>query len=216
MSTSRPTRCLITAGPTREFIDPVRFISNPSSGKMGYALAQAAHNRGWEVTLISGPVQIKAPEGPSCVHVISGQEMHDACHQHFQNCDVLIMTAAVTDMRSKKTFSQKQKKKDISWTLEFEQVVDILKSLSIKKKNQLIVGFAAETQNLEEYALRKLEEKDLDYIVANDVSEKGAGFESDHNHVHIYGKTEDAVQLGPSPKIKIAEGILDHIAKSVT
>ncbi len=207
----KPIRCLITAGPTREFIDPVRFISNPSSGKMGYALAEAALKRGWEVDLVSGPVSISAPKGVECCSVVSGQEMYEACEQRFPQCDILIMCAAVMDMRPKKIFKEKQKKDSIEWSVEFEPVIDILKTLSIQKSQQLLVGFAAETTNIEAYAQKKLREKNLDWIVANNVSTPGAGFESDNNKVILYSNTGKVEPFGPKSKLDIATDILNCI-----
>lgn len=204
-----PIRCLITAGPTREFIDPVRFISNPSSGKMGYALAQAAVRRGWSVDLVSGPVELQAPEGVRLKRVVSGQEMFEACCSLFDDCDVLIMCAAVMDMRPKHTFAQKQKKEAIEWRIEFEPVVDILKTLAQRKTHQCLIGFAAETQDLEHYARRKLEEKQLDWIVANDVSQEGLGFASDQNRVQLFSRQGESLTLGPASKPSLAVDILE-------
>lgn len=203
------TRCLITAGPTREFIDPVRFLSNPSSGKMGYALAQAAVQRGWTVDLVSGPVALPAPEGVQLHRVVTGQEMYEACSARFDSCDVLIMCAAVMDMRPVRQFREKQKKDAIEWTVAFEPVVDILKTLSALKTHQRLIGFAAETQELETYARRKLEEKKLDWIVANDVSQEGLGFASDQNRVQLFSKTGDTCSLGPASKQALAVHILE-------
>lgn len=204
-----PIRCLITAGPTREFIDPVRFISNPSSGKMGYALAQAAVRRGWSVDLVSGPVELPVPEGVRLKRVVSGQEMYEACSSLFDDCDVLIMCAAVMDMRPVRTYAQKQKKDSIEWTVAFEPVVDILKTLAQRKSHQCLIGFAAETQDLESYARRKLEEKQLDWIVANDVSQEGLGFASDQNRVQLFSRQGESLTLGPTSKQSLAIDILE-------
>jgi len=208
----QPIRCLITAGPTREFLDPVRFISNPSSGKMGYALAQAAVQRGWEVELVSGPVQLPPPQSVSLEKVTTGEEMLKACMERFPKCDMLIMTAAVTDMRPKTRFPQKQKKHQMRWIVDFEPVVDILLTLSRLRAHQTLVGFAAETERVREYATRKLKEKNLDWIVANDVSLSGSGFESDHNAVQVIDREERTTPLGPESKERIACEILDLIA----
>jgi phosphopantothenoylcysteine decarboxylase/phosphopantothenate--cysteine ligase len=208
-------RCLITAGPTREFIDPVRFISNPSSGKMGYALAQAAIDKGWDVELISGPVALKAPEGVRLTKVVSGEEMYEACKAAFPNCDLWVMCAAVVDMRPKKVFEQKQKKDKIDWNLEFEPVVDILKTLAPTKTRQCVVGFAAETDHVTEYARDKLCMKQLDWIVANDVTQSNAGFESDNNTVRMFSRKGETAQFGPKPKTSIAFDILDTVTKDI-
>lgn len=208
---SQPFRCLITAGPTREYIDPVRFLSNPSSGKMGYALAKASIEKGWQVDLVSGPVHIQAPVGVSLHHVVSGKEMLEACKQLFPQCDMLIMCAAVMDMHPKRTFQQKQKKDRMEWNIEFEPVIDILKNLSSRKTHQTMVGFAAETENIETHALRKLAEKKLDWIVANDVSGTETGFESDLNRVEVFHKKGKSFKYGPESKIKIAKSILSRI-----
>ena len=206
-----PVRCLISAGPTREFLDPVRFLSNPSSGKMGYALATAAHAKGWEVDLVSGPVSLSAPAGVRLHRVITGQEMYEACANLFPTCDILIMCAAVMDMRPKKKFLQKQKKETIEWNVEFEPVVDILKTLSKQKTHQTLVGFAAETNDLETYARKKLKEKNLDWIVANDVSRSDAGFGTDQNSVTIFSKHGDQLAVCSKPKLEIASDILEII-----
>ncbi|MDP0494838.1 MAG: phosphopantothenoylcysteine decarboxylase, partial [Verrucomicrobiota bacterium JB024] len=152
-----PIRCLITAGPTREFFDPVRYISNPSSGKMGYALAAAARTAGWQVELISGPVALPAPEGVGVVPVVTGRDMLKAVRERFPACDILIKVAAVCDMRPKHLYPHKVKKDALSLTVEFEPVEDILKTVAADKRpGQIVVGFAAETQDVEEYARRKL------------------------------------------------------------
>lgn len=205
-------RCLVTAGPTREYIDPVRFISNPSSGKMGYALAQAAAERGWEVDLVSGPVTLPAPEGMTLHKIGSGNEMFEKCRQLFPVCNLFIMCAAVMDMRPKKVFDQKQKKDQIGWNIEFEPVVDILKTLSHQKTDQIVVGFAAETENLKVYAQQKLQDKKLDWIVANDVSAPDSGFESDSNRVEVFAKNGESYKYGPESKIEIARNILKRLS----
>lgn len=209
-----PIRCLISAGPTREFLDPVRFLSNPSSGKMGYALAVAAAERNWRVDLVSGPVSIPKPPSVTVHDVVTGQEMYEACAKLFPRCDLLIMCAAVMDMRPKHKFSTKQKKESLEWNIEFEPVIDILKTLSGEKTHQLLVGFAAETNNLENYAKKKLVEKNLDWIVANDVSQKGTGFEADQNKVILFSKSGQKIDVGPKPKLELANDILKIITPS--
>ena len=205
-------RCLVTAGPTREFIDPVRFISNPSSGKMGYALAQAAVEHGWEVDLVSGPVALQAPKGVTLHKVVSGDEMYEACNRLFPECDLFIMCAAVVDMRPRKIFDQKQKKDRIEWNVEFEPVIDILKTLSALKKDQTVVGFAAETEHVKQHAQRKLTEKKLDWIIANDVSGPNTGFESDSNRVEMFDNSGHSFRYGPDSKIEIARCILNRLS----
>ena len=212
---SSSLRCLVTAGPTREFIDPVRFISNPSSGKMGFALAQAALEHGWQVDLVSGPVALKAPEGVTLHKIVSGNEMYEKCRELFPSCDLFIMCAAVVDMRPKKIFDQKQKKDRIEWNVEFEPVIDILKTLSAKKTKQTVVGFAAETEQVRRHARRKLEEKRLDWIIANDVSGPDTAFESDSNRVEMYHNSGNSYKYGPDAKIEIARKIIERLSSAL-
>lgn len=187
MNFSSPLRCVITAGPTREPIDPVRYISNPSTGKMGYAIAQAAVDMGWTVDLISGPTHLEEPS--ECIHypVVSGEEMFNQVDALFDACDVLIMTAAVVDFRPSNPMAMKEKKGDAQLSLKMEPVVDILKTVSKRKKDQYLVGFAAETNDLENYALRKLKEKNLDLIAANLIGGSGSGFGLDENILTLLG-----------------------------
>ena len=146
---AQPTRCLITAGPTREYLDPVRFLSNGSSGKMGYALAEVAAQRGWDVDLVSGPVSLGAPSGVKVTRVVSAQEMYEACRPLFVNCDVFIAVAAVCDYRPRERATEKTKKVPGPVTLALEPTIDILKTLSgTKVPEQTVVGFAAETQDV--------------------------------------------------------------------
>jgi len=183
---------------------------------MGYALANAALKLGWEVDLVSGPVSIPAPEEVNLCRVVSGNDMYEACKERFPQCDVLIMCAAVMDMRPKKVFHQKQKKESIEWNVEFEPVIDILKTLSRQKTHQLLVGFAAETIDVESYAKKKLQEKNLDWIVANDVSATGEGFESDSNRVIIFSRSGEQLRFGPKSKLEIATDILECIRRRQT
>lgn len=176
-------RILITAGPTREFIDPVRFISNRSSGKMGYAIACAACNRGHKVCLISGPVALLPPHAARFMPVTSAADMKQAVRAAWPRTDVLIMTAAVADWRPMRISAQKLKKQQGPPKIELERTEDILASLVGRKAGRIIVGFAAETEHVLVEARRKLREKDLDLIVANDVSRKDSGFEVDTNKV---------------------------------
>lgn len=208
-------RCLITAGPTREHLDPVRFLSNGSSGKMGYAIADAAASLGWAVELVSGPVSLRAPAGVRLRSVVSAQEMFEACEPLFPNCDVFIAVAAVADFRPRVSAGQKVKKSEQSLVLELEPTVDILKTLAARKRaNQVVVGFAAETQDVENYARRKLTEKNLDWIVANDVSRPELGMNVDDNAVAILSRSGTRVVFGPAPKPEVARFILHTVASS--
>src|SRR5699024_2916615 len=168
-------RVLITAGGTKERLDPVRYITNDSSGKMGHSLAKAARNEGAEVTLITAS-HLPAPSTVKAVHVESAEEMEEAVLSQFFSTDIVIMAAAVSDYRPKLSSNQKIKKKTETMQLELIKTPDILKELGTRKANQLLIGFAAETQNVKEYALKKLQDKNLNIIVANDVSKSDAGF----------------------------------------
>jgi phosphopantothenoylcysteine decarboxylase/phosphopantothenate--cysteine ligase len=174
-------KLVITAGPTREAIDPVRYISNHSSGKMGYALAEAAIEAGAEVTLISGPVNLEPPQRCTLIPVISAADMHSATMNACAGADILIAAAAVADYRPATIAAQKMKKHADAITLELEKNVDIVSAAASEYKNLFVVGFAAETQDVESYARGKLERKGLDAIVANDVSRSDVGFNSDNN-----------------------------------
>lgn len=202
---------LISAGPTEEPIDPVRCITNHSSGKMGYALAKAARRRGAEVHLVSGPVALKAPEGVFVYSVRSASEMQRQIDDLYANADITVMAAAVSDYRVKNVAEQKIKKDDNTLVLELEKNPDILASLGAKKQG-ILVGFAAETENLRENALSKLNKKNLDMIVANNVSLAGAGFGSDTNIVTIYQKS-GCCDIPKMSKEALADVILDHILK---
>ena len=212
MSNANSIRCLITAGPTREHIDPVRFLSNPSTGKMGYALAAAAVARGWTVDLVSGPVALEEPEGVILYPVISADEMLHQVDALFDVCDILIMAAAVSDFRPVKQYAQKEKKDQASLTIEFERTVDILKTMTERKQHQTIVGFAAETNDVEAYARRKLFEKRCDWMVANKIGEAGTGFAADTNSVILIEADGKSIHLGPAPKMEIAKKLIQKIA----
>lgn len=210
---SRSLRCLLTAGPTREYLDPIRFLSNGSSGKMGYALARAAARRGWTVELVSGPVALSAPPGVTVVPVVSAAEMFAACAARFAACDLFIAVAAVADYRPRATAVRKLKKDSAGLSLELEPTIDILRTLAARKTaGQTVVGFAAETHDLEAYARRKLVEKQLDWIVANDVAQPGLGMNADANAVLLLGARGERRPFGPAPKAEVAEFILDHVA----
>lgn len=191
-------RILVTAGPTREAIDPVRFISNRSSGKMGYAVAGAAVSRGHEVCLVSGPVCLSAPEGVRLVSVTSAEDLLAAVRAELASCDALVMAAAVADWRPVNVAGEKLKKASMRPVLEMERTPDVLAAIRGEKGERVFVGFAAETQNMLEEAGRKLREKGLDLIVANDVSRKDAGFGVDTNQVVLLaadGTREDLPML---------------------
>ena len=202
--------CLISAGPTREWIDPVRFLSNPSSGKMGYALARAAVDRGMQVTLVSGPTALKAPAGAEVLYVETAREMREAMSQRFAKADLIIMAAAVSDHRPETRSKQKQKKEQVRMTLDLVANPDILMELGKQKKNgQTLVGFAAETENLLPNARRKLREKNLDWIVANDVSEKDRGFQSDFNKISLLSKEQNEMDFEYQEKNSLARKIME-------
>ncbi|WP_410983879.1 bifunctional phosphopantothenoylcysteine decarboxylase/phosphopantothenate--cysteine ligase CoaBC [Bacillus cereus] len=204
-------RILVTAGPTREKIDPVRFMTNFSSGKMGYAIAEVAANLGADVILVSGPTAITPPVNVTTVQVESAQEMLEAVMQHYGFMDVVIKTAAVADYRPKIMHDQKMKKKSGDAIIELERTIDILKTLGEKKEHQVLVGFAAETTNIEEYATKKLREKNANMIVANDVKAQGAGFGTDTNIVTMYRKDGEVIRLPLLTKKEVAREILLQI-----
>ena len=208
-------RILITAGPTRERIDPVRFITNFSSGKMGYALAEEAIKLGAEVILVSGPVSLSPPAQVKVLQVESAREMYETVLAHFPETDIIIKTAAVADYRPKSVASQKLKKKTDTLVIELEKTVDILAELGKRKQKQFLVGFAAETENIEENAKEKLRKKNLDLIVVNDVTQEGAGFGVDTNIVTIYRKNGTKLALPKMSKSRVARAILEEIATSL-
>ncbi|WP_423801662.1 bifunctional phosphopantothenoylcysteine decarboxylase/phosphopantothenate--cysteine ligase CoaBC [Neobacillus sp. SAB-20_R2A] len=203
---------VITAGPTREKIDPVRFISNHSSGKMGYSIAEEARKQGARVVLISGPVQIPAPSGVDLVKVESAEDMYNACIEVFDKSDIVIKTAAVADYRPKIAYDEKVKKQPGGTSLELERTKDILFELGQRKKNQVLIGFAAETNNVDEYARKKLLTKNADMIVANNVKAEGAGFGTDTNIVTLYKRDGSIVELPLMSKVDVAGKIIEEIA----
>ena len=178
-------RVLVTAGPTREAIDPVRFVSNRSSGKMGYAIARVFAEYGASVLLISGPVNIEIPTGVECIKIESAEELYKKTHQNITDIDIFVGTAAVADYRPKRAYENKIKKSAKEMILEFEKSPDILASVSKLDSAPFTVGFAAETQNLKEHAKSKLKSKNLDMIIANEVG-KGSGFDQDENAVNVF------------------------------
>ncbi|AKG04627.1 bifunctional 4'-phosphopantothenoylcysteine decarboxylase/phosphopantothenoylcysteine synthetase [Salimicrobium jeotgali] len=207
-------RILITAGPTREKIDPVRFFSNPSTGKMGFALAGQAAEMGAEVTLISGPVNLETPPGVNRIDITSASDMFESVIEHFPGQDVTIKTAAVADYRPSVTYEHKMKKKDEALGVSMERTTDILKELGRRKETQFLVGFAAETQQVKEYGRQKLESKNLDAVVINDVSEEGSGFAADTNRV-IWMSKRNEETLPLLDKQETAKEILYRIAEEM-
>ncbi|MEH7084561.1 bifunctional phosphopantothenoylcysteine decarboxylase/phosphopantothenate--cysteine ligase CoaBC [Neobacillus drentensis] len=202
---------VVTAGPTREKIDPVRFISNHSTGKMGYALAEEAKRQGAHVVLVSGPVNLSASLGIEVVKVESAEEMYNAVLEYYSLADVVIKTAAVADYRPKTTYEHKVKKQAGDSSIELERTKDILMELGKRKKNQVLVGFAAETENVEEYARKKLAAKNADMIVANNVKAEGAGFGTDTNIVTLYKRSGTPVNLPLMSKSNVAKMIIEEI-----
>lgn len=209
-------RVLISAGPTRESIDPIRFISNRSSGKMGYALAEAAVKAGHEVMLVSGPVSIPRPAGiTGFIAVESATEMAEAMKQNFPDAGLTVMCAAVADYRPARISQKKLKKSSGTMFLEMERTEDILLTLGkLKQPNQILVGFAAETDNLEKNALSKLERKNLDYIIANEIGSPDKGFQTDTNEATAYGSDGSAVHFPLTTKETLAEQILKLVLKT--
>ena len=205
-------RCLVTAGPTREYFDPVRFISNPSTGKMGYAVAAAARAKGWDTTLVLGPSALPDIDGVKTLRVVSAADMFAACDKLFDSCDILIMSAAVSDVRPKTVLSRKAKKDEIDLNPQLERTPDILLELSKRKKNQILIGFAAETQNVLEYAKDKLERKNLDGIVANNVGAEGAGFAADTNKIDLILRSGEVVDFRKGSKSEVAELLVSFLS----
>ncbi len=205
-------RCLVTAGPTREHLDPVRFLSNGSSGRMGYALAAAAAARGWEVDLVSGPVALAAPDGVRVHPVVSATDMFAVCEPLFPSCDLFIAVAAVADYRPAAPAAGKGRKFMGPMELALIPTVDILKTLAARKRpGQIVVGFAAETDDLEARARSKLVDKQLDWIVANPVGVPGLGMETADNAVILMGADGRRESFGPAPKEAVAAFVLDRI-----
>lgn len=205
---------LVTASCTREPIDKVRFISNYSSGKMGFALAKIARARGARVILITGPTSLPAPKGITTISIESAEEMKKEVFKYFSKSDIIISAAAVADFRPKEVFTGKIKKeKNENPLIELKRTSDILYELGKKKGDKVLVGFAAETENMVANALKKLKEKRLDLIVANDISEKEAGFGSDKNRARLINNKGTVRELSLMPKIDMAEKILDEILK---
>jgi phosphopantothenoylcysteine decarboxylase/phosphopantothenate--cysteine ligase len=204
---------LITAGPTQEPLDPVRFISNRSSGKMGYALAEAAAQRGAHVILISGPVQLPAPTGVTLIRVRTAVEMHDAVFEHLTESTIIVKSAAVADYHLSRVPQHKVKKSAMRMSLELDPTPDILAELGQKKGDRLLIGFAAETENLTQSARGKLKSKNCDMVVANLVGHDGTGFESDENEAVLVLSTGETIALPRAPKREMADRIFDQVTK---
>lgn len=202
---------LITAGPTREKIDPVRYLSNRSSGRMGYAMAEAALRRGARVLLITGPTQLTPPRAAEVVEVESAEEMRQAVLERLSEATIVIKTAAVADYRPKAVQPQKIKRTG-GLTLELEPTADILLEVARRKRSQIVIGFAAETENVREHARKKLTAKSLDAIVVNDVSQKGIGFDSERNAVTII-TADETIDVPENSKWEIAHRVLDQIVR---
>jgi phosphopantothenoylcysteine decarboxylase/phosphopantothenate--cysteine ligase len=205
-------RLLVTAGPTREPIDPVRYLSNRSSGKMGYAIAEAAIESGHQVVLISGPVHLDPPDDTQFVSVSTSDEMFDAVHRHLNGCDVAVMCAAVADYKPARVPPTKIKKRNENLSIELVPTRDILGSLAKEDRQFLVVGFAAETNDLEKNAREKLQKKNCDIIVANDVSSPDSGLESDENEVEIFFRNGDSKKISRAPKKNIARELVKIFA----
>lgn len=206
-------KVLVTAGPTQEPVDPVRFISNPSSGKMGYAIARTAEHRGADVTLIAGPTNLPDPVNVRVIRVRTAEEMAFAVSIHMEEADIIIKSAAVSDYRPKTKSLHKIKKESGDLVIEFERTQDILKEIGKKKQNRILVGFAAETQNLEQNAAKKLMEKNLDLIVGNIVGQPGSGFGSETNKVTFFYRNGATESLASMEKDNVAHELLDRIHK---
>jgi phosphopantothenoylcysteine decarboxylase/phosphopantothenate--cysteine ligase len=206
-------KILVTAGPTREPMDPVRFISNPSSGKMGFAVARAAEYRGGKVTLITGPTNLLGPNNVTVIRVNTAKEMALSVFDNFEDYDIIIKTAAVSDYRPKDYAEQKLKKQKDELVLSMERTQDILKEITRSKKEQVFVGFAAETEHIERHAEQKLAEKNLDIIVGNIVGHPDSGFGADTNRVTLFYKGGTKENLPKMPKDDVANLLLDRILK---
>ena len=211
MKSPADIRFLITAGPTREFFDAIRYVSNRSSGKMGYALAEAARALSSQVVLVSGPTALTPPQGVEFVPVTTAQEMAEAVWSRFGKADICIMAAAVCDFRPTKTATGKIKKGSFNGVLELEPTPDILAELGRRKKSQVLVGFAAETDDLEKNAREKLLRKGLNFIVANDAS----AFDAETNCVAVIGGDGKVERLPELPKIEVAKAIIERAVRLV-
>lgn len=204
-------KILITAGPTQEAIDPVRYITNHSSGKMGYSIAKAARDRGADVTLVSGPVNLEKISGIKTIDVISADDMYRAVMDNVESSDIIIKSAAVADYKPSNVSDQKIKKDDDDLSIPLSRTKDIALSIGKVKNNRVFVGFAAETENVIENGKKKIAKKNFDFIVCNDISKAGAGFKSDTNIITIIDKNGKVSSLEKMLKSEVAEVILDKI-----
>ncbi len=208
-------KVLVTAGPTREAIDPVRFVSNPSSGKMGYAVAKAAADRGADVILVSGPTALNTPFSVRRIDVVTASEMAEAVFKQMDDANIIVKVAAVSDYAPSEKAEHKIKKGDGGISITMERTVDILAELSRRKKNQILVGFAAETQNLKENAVDKLKRKNLDMIAGNLVNDSvdgsASGFNSDTNKINLFFKDGSIEELPVMDKAAVAHVLLDRV-----
>ncbi len=205
-------KLLVTAGPTQEQIDPVRYLTNYSSGKMGFSIAEVGAKMGAEVTLVAGPVNLPTPKGVKRIDVVSTEEMYQAVIEHYSTQDIVIKSAAVSDYRPASPANEKIKKQSEQMAIKLERTQDILKTLGQQKTTQFLVGFAAETTNIEDYGKQKLNDKNLDAIVINDVSKEGIGFGSDNNEVLIIINDGTEIKIDQTSKVAIAGQLLAEIS----
>jgi phosphopantothenoylcysteine decarboxylase/phosphopantothenate--cysteine ligase len=204
---------LVTGGPTREKLDPVRFFSNLSSGKMGFAIAEQAAKLGADVTLVTGPSHLSDPSNVKVIRVESAKDMYEKVMEYYPAADAVIKSAAVADYRPRITYDEKMKKQEGTLVVEFERTTDILKTLGSMKENKILIGFAAETGNIEEYAKKKLLHKNLDLVVANNVKVEGSGFQGDTNIVTFYRKDHSRQQLPIMSKKDVALHLLQEVER---
>lgn len=206
-------RCLISAGPTREFLDPVRFLSNPSTGKMGYALAAAARDAGMTVDLVAGPVSLPEPEGVLLYPVVTAEEMYHQVDGLFGPCDLFLAVAAVSDWRPKVRHAAKIRREQGAPALELEPCPDILRAMVARRRpGQVVVGFAAETGDIEAGGRAKLASKGVDFLAANDVAGPSGAFGSDANRIVLLGADGSRRVLGPAPKAAVARELIAAVA----
>ncbi|NLF38292.1 phosphopantothenoylcysteine decarboxylase [bacterium] len=210
MTVGAKLHILVSAGATREYIDPVRFISNPSTGKMGFEIARAALAAGHQVTLVTGPTHLKPPVGAAVISIVSALEMRDAILEAFPACDVLVMSAAVSDYRPSKRAHHKIHKSNPSLTLELQLNPDIIREVQRKAKGQVLIGFAAETEEHMASARQKLENKGLDMIIANDVGGKGVGFAAEHANAAALFRDGAEKPLGVVTKARLGRFIIEQ------
>ncbi|HCV1240937.1 TPA: bifunctional phosphopantothenoylcysteine decarboxylase/phosphopantothenate--cysteine ligase CoaBC [Staphylococcus aureus] len=210
-SSFQDKRALVTAGPTIEVIDPVRFVSNRSSGKMGYAIAEALRNRGAIVTLVAGPTTLEDPKNIEVIHVQSAEEMFEQVTSRFDEQDIVVKAAAVSDYTPVDVLEHKMKKQDGDLSVSFKRTKDILKYLGEHKTSQYLIGFAAETEDIENYAQQKLRKKNADVIISNNVGDMSIGFSSDDNELTMHFKNNEKVNIKKGKKVVLAAQILDEL-----